>query len=155
MKDDVDRSYVPRQRGGCSLLPIEDVLHYKQLSLAKYLAGKEEPLLQAIYRESQWSRLQESPSKFKARTSDEYIRAWNNTPLDGQFIRELVDGVDLKQQWPWLLNSNLKKEAKGLVITAQTRPFPLIVRIKANIYHQDCLLSVSCTNVILKPLMIF
>jgi len=83
MKDDIDRLYVPRQRGGRGLLSVEYILQHEQLSLAKYLASKEEPLLQAVYRESQLGSLQESPSKFKARTSDEHFKAWKDKPLHG------------------------------------------------------------------------
>ena len=65
MKDDVNRLYVPRKRGGCGLLSVEDVLHYEKLSLAKYLANNDERLLQAVYQESQWRGLEELPATFK------------------------------------------------------------------------------------------
>ena len=65
MKDDVDRLYVPHQRGGHGLLSVEDVLLHEQLSLAKYLASNEELILQEVFQESSWSGLQESPFKFK------------------------------------------------------------------------------------------
>ena len=94
-----DRLHVPRWRGGHGLQSVEDVLHHERLSLAKYLTGKEEPLLQVVHQEPQWSSLQESPSKFKDRASNEHFEARRNKPLHGPFIRELNDGVDLKQQW--------------------------------------------------------
>ena len=48
VNDDVDRLYVSRQQGGRGLLSVEDTVHHEQLSLAKYLASSEEPLLQCF-----------------------------------------------------------------------------------------------------------
>ena len=137
MKDDVDRLYVPRKKGGRGLLSVEDVLHYEKLSLAQYLANNDEPLLQAVYQESQWRGLEELPATFKNRRSNEHLEAWRDKPLHGQFIRELDDGIDLQQQWSWLCNSNLKKETEGLVMAAQDQAIS-INYIKANIFHQGC-----------------
>ena len=92
MKDDTDRLHVPRWRGGHGLQSVEDVLHHERLSLAKYLTGKEEPLLQVVHQEPQWSSLQESPSKFKDRASNEHFDAWRNKPymvsLSGNLQRQ-------------------------------------------------------------------
>jgi len=81
------------------LLSAEDVLHHEQLSLAKYVASNEEPVLQAAFQESHWGSLQETSSKFKDRISNEHFEAWYENPLHGQFFRDLNDGVDLIQQW--------------------------------------------------------
>ena len=91
MKDDINRLYVPCQRGGRGLLSVEDVMYHEQLSLAKYLATTEEPLLQAVSQGSQWSGHVDSPSQFKTRRLNEHFEAWTDKPLHGQFIRELKD----------------------------------------------------------------
>jgi len=65
MKDDVDRLYVPRKRGGRGLLSGEDFLHHEKLSLVQYLANSDEPLLKAIYQMPQWRGLEELPAMFK------------------------------------------------------------------------------------------
>jgi len=110
--------------------------------------SKEEPLLQAVHGESWWSSLQESPSKFKARISDEHFGAWKDKPLHGQFI---VDGVDIKQQWSWLFNSKLKKETEGLVMAAENQAISTNC-IKANIYHQACSAQCRlCECIVLRP----
>ena len=71
MKDGIDRLYVPRRKGGQGLLSVEDVLQHEQLSLAEYLSTIDKPLLQAVFQGSQWSDLEESPSNFKHRRTNE------------------------------------------------------------------------------------
>ena len=73
-------------------------MHHEQLSLAKYLATTEKPLLQAVSQGSQWSGHVDSPSQFKTRRLNEHFEAWRDKPLHGQFIRELNDRIDLQKE---------------------------------------------------------
>jgi len=92
---DVHRLYVPRQSGGHGLLSVEDMVFHERLSLRKYLIYSEEPLLQQIFKCSQWSFPPESPSKFKAKRKQD---AWKSKPLHGEFAREIDRSIDVSQQ---------------------------------------------------------
>ena len=97
--DDVDRLYVPRQKGGCGLLSVEDTVLHEQVSMLKYLACSIEPLLQTVYQCSHCSAPLESPSKFKSNRKQDHFEAWKGKPLHGQFVREIDGSVDYSQQW--------------------------------------------------------
>ena len=104
---------------GCGLLSVEDTMLHEQLSIKKYLACSAETLLQTVYQSSQHSTPLESLTKFKAKRKLEHFEAWRDKPLHGQFAREIVDTIDVSQEWRWLSSSNLNKECEGLIMAAQ------------------------------------
>ena len=51
----MNRLYASRQSGGRGLLSVEDTVLHECLSLSKHLASSQEPLLQQVFKSSQWS----------------------------------------------------------------------------------------------------
>ena len=57
--------------------------------------------------------------EFKRRKAEELKQKWTGKAMQGQFVREMPDKVDMIKSWEWLSRSDLKVEMEALLCAAQ------------------------------------
>ncbi|XP_068684561.1 uncharacterized protein [Montipora foliosa] len=102
-RDCVARLYVPRAKGGRSLISVEECIGQAKNSLQNYILHSDEKLIQAAG-EGNW--------KAEGKTE------WEEKVLYGQFLRQ-TDSERNKKTWAWLQRGDLKREKEALITAAQ------------------------------------
>ena len=59
------------------------------------------------------------PSGYKETDKLKGIQNWKNKDMLGQFVRDTEPVSDKEKSWGWLQNGDLKKETKGVILSAQ------------------------------------
>ena len=119
-KSDVDRIYVPREKGGRGLICCEGCIRAEENSLGWYINHSPEQLLQ-LTKDSEVIGTESctEPHEFKKVAMDELRNAWREKKMYGQFVREITDDVDETKSWNWVRQSDLKPGTVSLIFSAQ------------------------------------
>lgn len=120
LNGDVDRLYVPRNKGGKGLLQIEQVVREEECALAEYVRNKqgEDRLLRMVLKE-RILEAEETKSEYKQRVTEKRMRDWRAKTFHGQFNRRTADLVDAEQSVRWITDGHLKKHTESLLMAAQ------------------------------------
>ena len=96
------------------------VVRSEENSLGWYVKGSDESMLKAVARdgtiETEATIL---PEEYKKKQIQDRERNWVEKKMYGQYAREMVDGVDMKRTWRWLMKRNLKGCTEALICSAQ------------------------------------
>ena len=119
-KSDVDRLYLPRNKGGRGLISCEGCVKAEENNLGWYIKNSTEPFLTMV-NENQTLKTETCIDKNTYKSS--YIRQsedkWHAKQLHGQFCREETNEEDKSKKWLWLSKSDLKPETESLICAAQ------------------------------------
>ena len=102
-KNDVDRLYATRSKGGRGLIGCKSCVVTEEHSLGCYVRNHDEPLLVAVKDSNTIPGCQESmkPNEFKKLKQEERINTWKDKAMFGQYLREL-EGKDKVNTLKWL-----------------------------------------------------
>ena len=110
-KLDVDRSYIPRKKGGKGLISIEDCVELAITGFEVYVHGSEKRLIQAA-RGDKIDGL-EVASALKRSKKEKRLEDWEKKVLHGQYLRQTKE-VRSDQSWAWRQNGDLTRETESL-----------------------------------------
>ena len=82
-RSNVDRIYLPRDKGGKGLKEIEDTVGEAVIDLHQYVKGSEEKILIAARKVKDFNE-EETVSEFKKRKKNERRERWKDKSLHGQ-----------------------------------------------------------------------
>ena len=94
-RDDVDKLYVPRKKGGRGLTSIEDGVDTSIQRLKDYIEKLERVLLTAIRNNTDYT--------IDNRITTTRKQKWEGNQLFWRFKR-LINNISLEQTWAWLRN---------------------------------------------------
>ena len=108
-RDDVDRLYVSRKKGGRGLASIEDNVDASIQRLEDYTEKHERGLITTIRNDTD-NPIDERTTSTKQK--------WEEKQLYGRFKR-LINSISHQKIWTWLRIGNLMRETESLQIAAQ------------------------------------
>ena len=107
-KSNVERIYLPREKGGRGLISCESCVRSDESNLGWYVKGSDEQVLKAVARngtiEIEATILSE---EYKKKQIQDRKRKWVEKKMYGQYAREMGDGVDMKSTGRWPTKSDL------------------------------------------------
>ena len=108
-KSDIDRLYLKRKHGGRGLISIETCVKSEKNNLGLYVRESNEILLKGLKKVGivKTENLMKKED-FKKNSQNEFKNEWDEKRMDGQFVREISEGIDKDISWKWLLQSDLK-----------------------------------------------
>ena len=116
-RSNVDRIYLPRDKGGKGLKEIEDTVAEAVIDLHQYVNGSEEKILIAARKVREINE-EETVTDFKMRKQNERRERWKDKTLHGQYLRQ-TENVAEQNRWMWLKKAGLKRETESLIMAAQ------------------------------------
>ena len=116
-RSNVDRIYLPRDKGGKGLKEIEDTVAEAVIDLHQYVKGSEEKILIAARKVNEINE-EETVTEFKERKQNERRERWKDKTLHGQYLRQ-TENVAEQNRWIWLKKAGLKRETESLIMAAQ------------------------------------
>ena len=109
-RDDVDRLYVSRRKGGRGLSGIEDSVDASIQQHEDYIEKHEGGLITAIKNDTEKTMTNRMTIARKQK--------WEGKQLYGRF-KWLINNISPEKTWTWLRKRNFKGETETLLITAQ------------------------------------
>ena len=98
------------------MISIEDCVELAIRGLKVYVHGSEERLIQAA-RGDKIDGL-EAASVLKRSKKEKRLEDWEEKALHGQYLRQTKE---VRSNWAWLKNGDLKRETESLIVAAQNR----------------------------------
>ena len=117
LRSNVDRIYLPRDKGGKGLKEIEDTVAEAVIDLHQYVKGSEEKILIAARKVKEINE-EEIVTEFKMRKQNERRESWKDKTLHGHYLRQ-TENVAEQNRWMWLRKAGLKRETESLIMAAQ------------------------------------
>ena len=108
--DDVDRLYVPREKGGRGLASIENSVDASIQSLEDYKQNNNGGLITATRNDTD--------NTMDNRITITRNQKWEGKQLYGRFKR-LINNISHDKTWTWLRKGNFKRETESIQIAAQ------------------------------------
>ena len=120
LNGDVDRLYVPRNKGGKGMLQIEQVVREEECALAEYVKAKqgEDRLLRMVVKERLLEAV-ETKAEYKQRVTERRMNDWKAKTFHCQFQRKTADLVDPEESVRWITDGHMKKHTESLLMAAQ------------------------------------
>ena len=115
-RSNVDRVYLPRNRGGRGLMNIEDIILLEKAGLIDYVKSSNESLLVAARSVTAFENLDRRDT-IKKRLIDNRIEQVRQKQLHGQYLRQTEEVSS--NEWEWLKDGSLKRETESLIFAAQ------------------------------------
>ena len=109
-RDDVDRLYVSRKKGGKGLASIKDTVDASIQRLEEYIEKHERGLITTIRNDTD--------DTINKRVTTTRKQKWEGKQIYGRFKR-LINNMSHQKSWTWLRKGNLKRETESLLIVAQ------------------------------------
>ena len=109
-RDDVDKLYVSRKKGGRGLASIEDSVDASIQRLEDYIEKHEQGLITAIRNNTD--------NTIDNRITITRKQKWEEKQLYGCFKR-LINNISRDKTWTWLRKGNFKRETESLLTAAQ------------------------------------
>ena len=109
-KDEIDRLYVSRKKGGRGLASIEDSIDGLIQRLEYYIEKHEGGLITSTRNDTDRKKTNRMPITRKQK--------WKEKQLYGRFEQQ-ISNTTCKKTWTWLRKGNHKKETESLLIAAQ------------------------------------
>ena len=109
-RDDVDRLYVPRKKGGRVLAGIEDSVDASIQQLGDYIEKQERGLFIAIRNDTD--------NTIDDRMTTTRKQKWEKKRVYDRFKR-LINNISHQKTWPWLRKGTFKRETEYLLLAAQ------------------------------------
>ncbi len=117
---DIDRLYIPREKGGRGLHDIKEAIESEERSLIEHLwTTKEDHLTAAAKRGGLYNAKTEAHEAWKKNKAEERLQSWKNKPLHGQYPRQVEAITSTEHCYKWLKKVNLKIETEALLTAAQ------------------------------------
>ena len=130
-RDDVDRLYLSRTKGGRGLASIEDNVG-ASIQLEDYIEKHKGGLITATKNDTDNTK--------NNRMTITRKQKWEGKQLFGRFKR-LINHISHEKTWTWLRKGNLKKETESLLIPAQNnavRTNRIKTRIDKTLQNSKC-----------------
>ena len=109
-RDDVDRLYGSRKKGGRGITSIEDSVEASIQRLEDYIGKHEGGLITAIRNNTN--------NRMDNRMTRTRTQKWEEKQLNGRFKR-LINTISHQKTWTRQRKGNLKRETESLLIAAQ------------------------------------
>ena len=118
---DVDRLYLPRNRGGRNLKSVKSSIELEEQSLAHYVWTKshQEPLISALQSSGTFPEPSTSLSSLKSEILHSTAQRWKDKPLHGQYPTQGEALTTPNCAYKWLCCCYLKIETEALLTAAQ------------------------------------
>ena len=121
-KNDVDRLYLPRQKGGRGLISCEMCVKAEENNLAWYVNNSNERLMEGVRKTKILnSEGAQEKNEFKQDRQNATLNRWAEKKMHGQFLREMPETVDKVKTWEWTRNGDLKVEIEHLFLQPKNR----------------------------------
>ena len=109
-RDDVDRLYVSRKKGGRGLASIENTVDASIQWLEDYIEKHERGLITTIRNDTD--------NTINKRMTTTKKQKWEGKQLYGRF-KHLINNISHQKTWTWLRKGNYKRETESHLIAAQ------------------------------------
>ena len=119
VRSNVNRLYLPRNKGGRGLQGIEDIVGAELASLFDYVQESNEMMIIEARREGVVKSV-EYLKDYKERIRRDHLNEWKEKALHGKFYKSTEEFAD-PESWRWLRQGFLKKETEGMIFAAQER----------------------------------
>jgi len=119
LNSDVNRLYVPRNRGGKGLMSIKDTLRKEKSMIANYIKERkdDELLRHCVPLTDDEKYLNFTKQQLKQELITNHENEWKNKTIHGKYFRE-VEKRELAD-YAWLKQARFKKETEALIMAAQ------------------------------------
>ena len=119
-KSDVDRVYVPRQKGGRGLISCEMCVKAEENNLAWYVRNSNERFMAGVRKIKILDREgAKEKNEFKRDRQNASLNRWKEKKMYGQFLREMPETVHRDKTSDWTRKNDLKVETEALIFAAQ------------------------------------
>ena len=125
-RSNVDRLYLPRNKGGRGLISVEECVESESRSLQEYVSRSTEWMVNVVKEEMGIAEVEEQ-TDFKTRKEQEKTERWHGKVLHGEFLRGVEAIADVRS-WDWLRGGHLKKETESLICAAQDQVLPTMTQ---------------------------